>query len=442
MIRPASLLLAVVIISNAFSGLLSPSGVSTDSNFFPIAVWLQSPSNANTYKSSGINVFIGLWNGPDQSQLAALKAANMPVLCDQNAYALANLATYGSTILGWTLGDEPDNAQSDGSGGYGPCISPDTIIKQYNACKAGDAARPVFLNLGQGVSYINYIGRGSACSARTDMYPRYLQGCDIGSFDIYPVNSSYTAVKGNLWYVPKGVDSLRMWSNYQKPAWCWIECTRIDSSSSAKPTPSQVKSEVWMGIIHGAQGIGYFCHSWYGGFKEAAWLSDVAMKDSLTKLNQRIQSLAPVLNSPAISGKVTVVSTHAAVPVDILVKSHGGATYIFAAAMRNDTTTAQFTITGLTGGTSVEVTDENRNITLVGGSFSDKFSGYQIHLYKVNAPLATRAGISKVTVPAVQAAHRVLVINDGRTGVFVVEGQAKSIMYSIQGRLMGKAGKR
>ena len=166
------------------------------------------------------------------------------------------------------------------------------------------------------------------------------------------------------------------------------------------------------------------------------------MKDSLTKLNQRIQSLAPVLNSPTIAGKVTAVSTHAAVPVDILVKSHGGSTYIFAAAMRNDTTTGQFTITGLTGGTSVEVTDENRSITLAGGAFSDKFTGYQIHLYKVNAPLATMAEISKSTVPVVKVARRVLVINSGKTGVFVVDGQTASRMYSIQGRLMGKAGKR
>jgi hypothetical protein len=233
-----------------------------------------------------------------------------------------------------------------------------------------------------------------------------------------------------------------MWSGYQKPAWCWIECTRIDSSSSAKPTPFQVKSEVWMGIIHGAPGFGYFCHSWYGGFQEAAWLNDATMKDSLTKLNQRIQSLAPVLNSPSVSGKVTVVSTHTTVPVDILVKSHGGSTYIFAAAMRNDTTTAQFAVTGLTGGSSVEVTDENRSIALAGGAFSDKFTGYQVHLYKVNAPLATMAGISKAAVPVVNIARRVLVINDGKTGVFVVDGQAKSMMYSIQGRLMGKAGKR
>jgi len=135
----------------------------------------------------------------------------MPVLCDQNEFALANLTAYKDIIAGWLHGDEPDNAQSDGNGGYGPCISPDTIKKEYADWKSKCPDRPILLNLGQGVSYIDYTGRGSACHARTDMYPKYLQGCDIASFDIYPVNSSYATIKGNLWYVAKGIDSLRLW---------------------------------------------------------------------------------------------------------------------------------------------------------------------------------------------------------------------------------------
>jgi hypothetical protein len=340
MTRLASLLVLFAALSRLFAGLLSPAGLSTDSAFFPIGVWLQSPSNAAAYKSAGVNIYIGLWDGPTGAQLSAVKSAGMPVLCDQNAFGLANLSTYGSTILGWTQQDEPDNAQSDGKGGYGPCISSDTIIAAYTRWKDHDLTRPVFLNLGQGVSYIDYIGRGGACHARTDMYPNYIRGCDIASFDIYPVNSSYPAVKGNLWYVAKGVDSLRMWGKYQKPVWCWIECTRIDSSSLATPTPAQVKAEVWMALIHGASGFGYFCHSWYGAFKEAGWLQDQSMRDGITEINQRINSLAPVLNSPSVANAAMVHSGNASVPIDCMVKSHGGATYLFAAAMRGDTATA------------------------------------------------------------------------------------------------------
>src|SRR6185437_4185524 len=38
-------------------------GLSSDPNYFPIAVWLQDPSQAMRYKSAGINVYVGLWRG-------------------------------------------------------------------------------------------------------------------------------------------------------------------------------------------------------------------------------------------------------------------------------------------------------------------------------------------------------------------------------------------
>jgi hypothetical protein len=435
--RPIIAVATTMLVLQLPAGNSHAAGIFSDTGYFPLAVWLQSPPNAKTYRATGVNLFVGLWNGPVKADLDTLEAANMPVLCDQNAFALANLTTYAGILAGWTQGDEPDNAQDNGAGGYNPCISPDTIIGFYDAWKNADPTRPVYLNLGQGVSYIDYIGRGSACYARTDMYPRYLQGCDIASFDIYPVNSSYAAVQGNLWYVAKGVDSLLMWSNNAKPVWAWIECTRIDSSSSAKPTPAQTKAEVWMAIIHGASGIGYFCHSWYGGFQEAAWLSDPPMKSALTALNHRIDTLAPVLKGATLSGRATVQSSNSAVPIDILVKSHGGATYVFAVAMRNDTATAHIALNGLSGAASATVLDENRSIAVSNGSFSDTFTGYGVHLYKINMPLA--ALFSAGAVRATGFRPQLVVGKDGN--MMVVSSAEHNddrgrASYSVQGRLV------
>src|SRR4051794_10825822 len=67
---------------------------------FPISVWLQSPSSAASYASIGVNRFIGLYNGPTQSDLDTLSSANMPAYCDQNSVGLANLSN--KTIAGWT----------------------------------------------------------------------------------------------------------------------------------------------------------------------------------------------------------------------------------------------------------------------------------------------------------------------------------------------------
>jgi hypothetical protein len=85
-------------------------GPPSDPNYFPIAVWLQDPSQASRYKQAGINLYVGLWQGPTEAQLAALKRAGMPVICDLNAVARAHLDD--PTIVGWMHGDEPDRGRA------------------------------------------------------------------------------------------------------------------------------------------------------------------------------------------------------------------------------------------------------------------------------------------------------------------------------------------
>lgn len=75
---------------------------------FPIAVWLQDPQNAGRYRQAGINLYVGLWQGPTEAQLNALKSAHMPVICAQNAVGLAHKTD--PTIAGWMQQDEPDDA--------------------------------------------------------------------------------------------------------------------------------------------------------------------------------------------------------------------------------------------------------------------------------------------------------------------------------------------
>src|SRR5882762_3390605 len=127
------------------------NGPPTDPNFFPIAVWLQSPKNAARYKAAGINVYVALWRWSTEEQLRALQEAGMRVICAQNSMGLFN--KNNATIIGWMHGDEPDNAQArPGQKGYGPPILPETIVTNYSKLRAADSTRPVLLNLGQGVA--------------------------------------------------------------------------------------------------------------------------------------------------------------------------------------------------------------------------------------------------------------------------------------------------
>ena len=355
------------------------NGPPHSADFFPIAVWLQSPGNAKRYRQAGINTYVGLWRGPTDEQLAELKKADMKVICHQNKTALKHVDD--PTIIGWMHGDEPDNAQSLGEGkGYGPPILPQKIIEDYTEIRQADPTRPVILNLGQGVAWDGYYGRGVRTNHPED-YPEYIKGCDIASFDIYPAVHDKPEIAGNLWFVANGVERMIKWAEGKKVVWNCIECTRI-SNPEKKATPHQVKCEVWMSIIHGSMGLIYFVHEWEPKFDESALLNDAGMLSAVTAINRQITELAPVLNSPTIEDAASVSSSNEAVLIATMVKKHDGGTYLFAAGMRGDKTTATFTLRQAEGIKTAEVIGENRTIALNDGVFKDDFEAWDVHLYK------------------------------------------------------------
>lgn len=355
-------------------------GPSASEEFFPIAVWLQNPGNAARYRAAGVNTYVALWRGPTEQQLAELKAAGMKVICSQNAVGLKHLDD--PTIIGWMHGDEPDNAQSLGQGkGYGPPVAPEKIVEDYKRIQAKDPSRPILLNLGQGVAWDGWHGRGVRTNHPED-YPRYVKGGDIISFDIYPAIHDKPEVAGKLWYVPRGVERLVKWTDGKKVIWNCIECTQIGNPKT-KATPHQVKCEVWMSLIHGSMGMIYFVHEWQPRFNEAALLSDEEMLKAVTKINGQIHELAPVLNSPTVDDAVTARSTNEKVPVAVMVKRYEGSTYIFAVAMKKGETGARFSVKGIDDGGTVEVLGEDRQIAVRNATFTDSFGEWDVHLYRV-----------------------------------------------------------
>jgi hypothetical protein len=356
------------------------NGPPTGADFFPVAVWLQNPTNAARYKAAGINLYVGLWKGPTEEQLAELKRHELRVICSQNAVGLRHRDD--ATIVGWMHGDEPDNAQSRGRGkGYGPPVLPLNVIEDYQKVKKADPSRPVLLNLGQGVAWDRYVGRGTRTNHPED-YPEYVKGCDIVSFDIYPACHEHREGAGKLWLVAEGVSRLRKWTEDRKVVWNCIECTRI-SNPHAKATPQQVRAEVWMSLVRGSRGLIYFVHQFQPQFLEASLLADEAMLARVTETNQQIRRLAPVLNTPSVADGVVVTSSPAEVSVEAVVKRHGGAAYVFAVGMRDGKATATFTVAGMKGRARAEVIDEGRSLDVSDGVFRDTFQPWDVHLYRI-----------------------------------------------------------
>ncbi len=356
-------------------------GPSTEPGYFPIAVWLQDPRNAVKYRAAGFNTYVGLWKGPTEEQLAMLKQAGMRVICEQNEVALRRLDD--DTIMGWMHGDEPDNAQSLGAGlGWGDPVAPERIVADYQRIQQRDPSRPVLLNLGQGVAWDDYYGRGKRTRHPED-YPRYLAGADVVSFDIYPAVHDRQEVAGKLWYVARGVERLVRWGQGAKPVWNCLECTRI-SNVSRKPTPHEVKAEAWMSIIHGSRGLIYFVHQFKPVFREPALLDDAEMLTAVGRLNHQISSLASVLNAGRSAPQNRVESLSAGGKVALLARELGSSTYLFAVEMQGTNVTARFTHGG-SRASRVEVLHESRSLPSQDGVFQDHFDPWEVHIYRISS---------------------------------------------------------
>ncbi len=349
------------------------NGPSTDPAYFPIAVWCQEPNLAAEYQKAGINLYFALWEGPTEAQLAELKTHGMQVVCGQNAVGRAHKDD--PLIVGWMHGDEPDNAH----GPTGAPTPPAEVVEEYEAFRKADPTRPIFVNLGRGAAWDDWAGRGVRKNHPED-FPEYLKGCDIASFDIYPVSNMPKELRGQLDFVGHGVERLIKWGD-GKPVWNALECTNINGQEKA--TPKQVKAEVWISLVKGTRGIIYFVHQFRPKFDEHALLDDPEMLAAVTAINKQIRELAPALNSPTVKDALTVESSNKDVPMATLVKKQGGATYVFAVPLKSGETQAAFALDGLPAGAQVEVLGENRKIEPAGGKFQDRFADWDVHLYRI-----------------------------------------------------------
>lgn len=138
-----------------------------------------------------------------------------------------------------------------------------------------------------------------------------------------------------------------------------------------------------MALTHGSTGLIYFVHQFKPSFNEHALLDDPEMLAAVTAINQQIHALAPVLNSPTVKGKAAVTSSSAQVPIALMEKRYGGATYLFAVGMRNGPARGSFVVDGLPQRAVAEVLGEGRRLPVQGGRFADDFRPYDVHLYRI-----------------------------------------------------------
>ena len=351
-----------------------PNGPSSDPSFFPIMVWMQNPDNAARFRDHGVNFFTGLWQGPTEAQLAGLASAGMPAACDQAGVWEGHLDD--PAIEAWLQPDQPDNAQLQADGTYGGCIEPESIIADYSTMAERDPTRPIFMNLGRGVVDPNWEGRGP-CSGRSEMYAAYVKGADVLTLITYPVNAGLA-----LDTVARGIDVLRGYSGNEKPVVAAVEAT--DIAGAGGPTPAQIRAEVWLALVHGAGGIQYFCHRTAPDVSETACIDDASTGNAMRAVNTEVTDLAPVLNTASLANVSAIETTPPSAVVDATMKRNGGSTYLFAVFPKDGTVAARFSLRDAPDSGTAEVLGEQRTLAVTGGSFSDDFSPYGVHLYRLS----------------------------------------------------------
>ena len=390
--------------------------VQSTTGALTFGVWLQSPvrtrgglTNAVNYKNIGITSFMGQWNWPDESWAyagytlscaQALKANGLVAFAGQDQTAVTwNSAnpSYASTMVGYLLGDEPDMNKVSGLASLAAASMPDAWLTTGNVLVTADPSRQRYANFGKGFAcdpWAGYhVGPGPT---QADDFAKYVSPTTAISSDFYGITDPYEVLSNHgIWTYGRAVTNTLRWAG-TRPVWGFVEASAPfpDSNYTAGATnfisrrmlPQYIAPAVWNSIVHGATGIVYFCHDFSNGGKiEDGALNEPGMPAAIAAVNASVAAYGAVLATPTVTGATATSS--GAVPVTLLVKRYGSSTYVFAMGDGNASNinglavTAQITIPGAASGT-VQVLSDGRSLTMTGGSFSDHFNAYEVHVYK------------------------------------------------------------
>lgn len=351
-----------------------------DPAFFPIAVWLQpAPESViQSYRDIGVNVYFGgidsYPNPKDKAWLDAVRNAGMYAIIAYKQKYVDNELYKHPAVIGWHHADEPDLPQSGGS-----VVPAETLMADFLQMRGLEIQHRVFLNLSQSVANDRYVGH----LVPYDQYPVYCRAADVVQYDIYPCNSLGPRGPDRLHVVAKGMDRLSKWTDGRKLLGFAVEVNKFTKSNvkdSRSPTPDEVKTQMWMAIVHGARYLNLFCHSWAAEKMKANGI-EPDMMAALKPMLGEIHELAPVINSPTVVDGAAV-KTAMDSRVDTLVKRHDGATYVLAVNMYRRAEKPEIVVAGVRNG-SAEVLFENRTVPVKNGALVDEFAPYAVHRYRI-----------------------------------------------------------
>ena len=190
----------------------------------------------------------------------------------------------------------------------------------------------------------------------------------------------------------------------------WMEETRrqagpslvipIHSIMGQPAIEPNVRVVTWMSLIHGAQGLAYFVYQkdyteapqWWEDLKTMLdWVNAIAPRalhrSTSRELGHTWATTQGTRDYYHIEHTATGDGTTENPRIDATFRENlaTGDRYLLALNAYNEPTQATFRVKGLPAGTRVEVLYEDRTIRASAGSFTDHFTPYQHHVYRLAA---------------------------------------------------------
>ena len=316
--------------------------------FFPVMLIDQctGPDVAKG-RSLGINLVV------NESCPGVAPGAQLSLLRD-NGFAVLPIgarATRGARLVGWTYPDEPDN------NGWTPA----SLAKTHPYRRGNKDGL---------VTFVTTTGRFFHSSqVPLARYAGFARLADMAGFDLYPLN----ACQADLTAVYNAQQAFVRLAG-STPTFQWIETGPIRPSycGGFTMTPDQLNAEVWLAVIGGARGIGYFTHTWtpdHHSFDVAP-----ALQDAIGKTNRLLAAV-----NPGLLG-TTVASAADSPAVKVVARVGAGRTYVFAINTMESPNQARIHVPAFRDG-PVTVVGEQRTVTAKDHFVDDHFGGLQVNVY-------------------------------------------------------------
>jgi hypothetical protein len=262
----------------------------------------------------------------------------------------------GRGLLGWTYPDEPEN------NGWTPAS-----LKRAHPYERGSADGLLsFLTTSGGFFKAPYRDTRVARSE----YGVFGRIADVAGFDLYPLGHCQSDLSAIYKAQREFIGLTGGMSTFQ-----WIETGPIKPTycGGFKMTPTELNAEVWLAIVGGARGIGYFTHTWspnHSAFDVSPTLQAAIKSTSSELAFVRPGLLGRTVHSGVNSGAIKVLARAGANDVD----------YIFAVNTQRVPIKAQVHVPRLHDG-PLQVFREKRAVTVGSDQFVDNFQPLAVHVY-------------------------------------------------------------